>query len=332
MLHHWLEATDGSGSHVRVALLDYKKAFDLVDHNLLISKLYSVGVKPTVVNCICDFLRNRSQRVKLDSSCFLEFVNVPAGILQGTKIGPWLFLAMINDLSTTSALWKFADDTTLVEVIPKSSTSTLQNTVDGVLKWTDENVFRLNPTKCKEMQIDFRKKRGASTPLESEGKQFEVVKSAEILGLTVRDNLKWNDHIDNVTVKASQRVYLLKQLKRTDIDCLSLLQFYCACIRSVLEYACQLFHSSLPAYLSDQLERIQKRSLRIIHPDLNYIEALTKSSMSTFQDRRELLCRKLFMDIVDNKGHKLHHLLPPLNAITYRTRKSRKFRVPLSTL
>ena len=125
---------------------------------------------------------------------------------------------MINDLSTTSALWKFSDDTTLAEVIPKSSTSTLQNMVDGVLKWTDENVFRLNPTKCKGMQIDFRKKRGASSPLKSEGKQFEVVKSAKILDLTIRDDLKWNDHIDNVTVKASQRVYLLKQLMRADID------------------------------------------------------------------------------------------------------------------
>ena len=156
---------------------------------------------------------------------------------------------MINDLSSISALWKFADDTTLAEVIPESSTSTLQNTLDGVLKWADENVFRLNQTKCKEMQIDFRKNRGASVPLESKAKQFEVVKSAKILaGLTVRDDLKWNDHINNVTVKASQRVYLLKQLKHADIDCISLLQFYCACLRSVLEYACQSFHSSLPAY------------------------------------------------------------------------------------
>lgn len=105
MLHHWLDARDGSGSHVRVALLDYKKAFNLVDHwnYLLIAKLYSIGVKPNVVNWICDFLRNRSQHVKLDSSCFSEFVNVPAGIPQGTKISPWLFLAMINDLSTTPA-------------------------------------------------------------------------------------------------------------------------------------------------------------------------------------------------------------------------------------
>ena len=145
-------------------------------YNWLISKVYSIGVKPTVVNWICDFLRNRPQRVKLDSSCFSEFINVPDGIPQGTKIGPWLFLAVINDLSTTSALWKFADDTTLAEVIPKSSTSTLKNTVDGVLEWTDENVFRLNPSKCKEMQIDFRKNRGVYIPLESEGKQFEVVK------------------------------------------------------------------------------------------------------------------------------------------------------------
>ena len=70
MLHHWLEATDRSGSHVRVALLDYKKAFYLVhvDHNLLIAKLYSIGVKPTVVNWISDFLQNRSQHVKLDST------------------------------------------------------------------------------------------------------------------------------------------------------------------------------------------------------------------------------------------------------------------------
>ena len=55
-------------------------------------------------------------------------------------------------------------------------------------------------------------------PLESDGKQFEVLKSAKILGFTVRDDLEWNDHINNVTVKASQRVYLLKQLKRAAID------------------------------------------------------------------------------------------------------------------
>jgi hypothetical protein len=60
MLHRWLENT---GSRVRVALPDYRKAFDLVDHNILIAKHFSLGVKPTVVNWIADFLRGRSQRL-----------------------------------------------------------------------------------------------------------------------------------------------------------------------------------------------------------------------------------------------------------------------------
>ena len=50
MLHYWLCATDGNGATVRTALLDYRKAFDLVDHHLLIAKLFSLGVKPTIVN------------------------------------------------------------------------------------------------------------------------------------------------------------------------------------------------------------------------------------------------------------------------------------------
>ena len=89
MLHHWFEATDGTGAHVRAALLDYKKAFDLVDHNLLIAKLYSLGVKPAIVNWVADFLRDGYQRVKLNYDCFSDSKPVPAGIPQGTRIGPW---------------------------------------------------------------------------------------------------------------------------------------------------------------------------------------------------------------------------------------------------
>ena len=114
MLHHWFEATDGTGAQVRAALLDYKKAFDLVDHNLLIAKLYSLGVKPIIVNWVADFLRDRYQGVKLNFDCFSDSKPVPAGIPQGTRIGSWLFLVMINDLTmrnTLSSIWKFADDT-----------------------------------------------------------------------------------------------------------------------------------------------------------------------------------------------------------------------------
>ncbi|KAK2554088.1 hypothetical protein P5673_024434 [Acropora cervicornis] len=63
MFHTWLGATDSTGATVRTALLDFRKAFDLVDHHVLIAKLYSLGVKPTVMNWMVDFLRDRQQRV-----------------------------------------------------------------------------------------------------------------------------------------------------------------------------------------------------------------------------------------------------------------------------
>ena len=264
MMHTWLDALDGTGSTVRVALLDYRKAFDLVDHNLLVAKLSNYEIKPTVVNWIADFLRGRTQRVKINSA-YSNFLQVPAGIPQGTKIGPWLFLAIINDLcitkSPTSNLWKFADDTSVSEVIPKDGVSSLPDKVDEVNKWSNDNKFQLNPGKCKELRINFTTQPFTEEPLNTNEKPFEIVKSAKVLGMIVTNDLKWNKHVSNTVEKASKRLYLLRQLKRAEVETRSLYKFYTACIRSVVEYACQVFHSSLPNYLSMEIESIQKRAV-----------------------------------------------------------------------
>ena len=84
LFHHWLNACESLNTDVRTVLLDFKKAFDFVDHTLLIAKLYSLSVKPTVVSWIIEFLRDRSQRVKLNSNCFSSWLTVPAGVPQGT--------------------------------------------------------------------------------------------------------------------------------------------------------------------------------------------------------------------------------------------------------
>ena len=99
-----------------------------------------------------------------------------------------------------------------------------------VLRWSNDNRFKLNSLKCEELRIDFRRESNLDTVfVKANGNAFEIVKSAKILGATVRNDLKWNDHVDNITAKASQRIYLLKQLKGAGIDRKSLIQFYCAC-------------------------------------------------------------------------------------------------------
>ena len=101
--------------------------------------------------------------------------------------------------------------------------------------------------------------------MEIEGQIIERVRSAKILGITLRDDLLCTDHVNIITRKASKRLYLLRQLKRAGIDILDLVNIYCSCIRSTLEYACQVFHSNLPKFLSEEIERIQKRTCTYIY-------------------------------------------------------------------
>ena len=189
ILHHWSEATDGTGAHVIVALLDYKKAFELVDHNLLMPR--------SQTHC-CQrgggLFTKQISTCKAESDCSSDFKPVPAGIPQGTRIGPWLFLVMINNLTSSNALSskrKFADDTTVSEIVPKFGASVLQDTVHDILRWSNDNRFKLNSLKCKELRIDFRRENNLYTvSLEANGNAFEIVKSAKIIGVTVRNDLK----------------------------------------------------------------------------------------------------------------------------------------------
>lgn len=336
MIHNWLKNTDGNGSTIRVCLLDYRKAFDLIDHNLLITKLSNIGISRAVINWIVSFLTQRHQRVKISADCLSTSQSIPAGIAQGTKIGPWLFLAAINDLRVSSPqiqMWKFADDTTVSEVIPKGQPSKIQQSMDEISLWSTNNLFQINGTKCKELTITFRKDDLDYDAIKIQNNEVDKTSEAKILGLTITDNLKWNSHIDEIVKKSSKRIYLLKQLKLSGVESSALIRFYCACIRSVLEYSCQVFHSSLPKYLTDDLERIQRRSLRVIYPGLSYKAALTKAELPTLEERRESLCNKLYNQIEKNNSHKLASILPPKRNVNnyYSLRRSKVYHLKPKT-
>ena len=97
MTHQWSQATDATGAAVKVALFDYRKAFDLIDHNLLDTKILGLYIPRSVAGWVLDFLTDL-KRVKLPADCLSEWGPVPAGLPQGTRLSPWLFLLMISDL------------------------------------------------------------------------------------------------------------------------------------------------------------------------------------------------------------------------------------------
>ena len=190
-----------------------------MDHNILVGKPRTLGVKPTAINWIIDFLRDRKQRVKLNG-VYSEWLDVPAGVPQGTRLGPLLFLVLINDLRLPDgsfAVWKFADDTTVSDIVAPSKQSALQQAVDSISTWSQDNCLQLNPSKCKELKSCFKSSPPTHSPVELDGFVFERVDSAKLLGVTISDDFKWNDHIFNTTSKAAKRLYLLRQLKRAGI-------------------------------------------------------------------------------------------------------------------
>ena len=117
-------------------------------------------------------------------------------------------------------------------------------------------------------------------------------------------------------------------IKRAGVDLDALVKFYCACVRSVLEYACQAFHSSHPVYLSKQIERIQKRALRILCPGESYEAELNITGLETLFDRRENLSVELFQNISNNNQHKLFNLLPELSTNELNLRCKARYKVP----
>ena len=118
----------------------------------------------------------------------------------------------------------------------------LQLAIDHVNNWSRDNLFLLNP--CKELHICFKRKPPDFTPAVLNGMSLERILSDKVLGVTIRSDLKWNDHIDEITTKAAQRLYLLRLLKRAFAPPDDLILLYC-CVRADL-HGTTLSHATTP--------------------------------------------------------------------------------------
>ena len=123
------------------------------------------------------------------------------------------------------------------------------------------------------MVFDFSKEKRNFPLLQIDNIEVERVNSAEILGVMIQNNMNWWEHVTKIVKKAGKRLYMLRLLKRANANTKALSTVYITVIRPVLEYACQVWHFNIPEYLSDDIERVQKRALRIILPELCYADA-----------------------------------------------------------
>ena len=224
------------------------------------------------------------------------------------------FVLMINDLDVnTPHLWKFFDDITASEVVPKGNTSKAQSIVHQVIEWSHINREQLNPDNCKELQISFSRSPVELDAVVIDRKEVDVVSTAKLLGLITNADLNWNAHVENVAWKATKRLHFLVQLKRTKLSPTDLILYYNTCVRSVVDYAVQVLYNALPQYPINALVRIEKRAISIILPSTSYNYACEILGITPMVDHIDSLCDKLFHSIASDKDHTLNRLLPPLH-------------------
>ena len=143
--------------------------------------------------------------------------------------------------------------------------------------------MKLSPKKSKEMIISFgnQTQNESLPPITIEDQPIVREDTAKLVGITIQNNLKWDNQITDMIKKAQKKLYYLTMLKRSAAPTKDLLTVYKSIVRSQLEYAIPAWSTSLTEEQKKNLETLQKRAMKIIKPEKQYQEALSDSNMET---------------------------------------------------
>ena len=206
-----------SGKDICAVFLDYRKAFDSVPHAPLMRKLQDIGLHVNLLAWLYDYLTLRRQRVVVDGATSNQ-VAVVSGVPQGSVLGPLLFSIYINgitevDISPQSRRVLYCDDVLLYRGIsqPQDDLTSVQSDLLKLAKWSDEQLLQLNRGKCKYMIVSKKHRATLNTGVSLclGGTTLEEVECYKYLGVLVKNNLTWSDHIAGICSKAKQILGML---------------------------------------------------------------------------------------------------------------------------
>ena len=325
-------------SAVIAAFIDWQAAFDRQDPTMAIKKFLELGVRPSLIPILVSYLSDRKMRVKYNNETSSEH-SLNGGGPQGTLLGQIEYLVNSNDNADSvdpEDRFKYIDDLSILELIMMTgllhqynfhehvpsdmpadhlylhpSTFNTQARLDSISEWTDTNLMKLNTAKSNYM-IFSRSIEEVATRLTLNGVNLEQVHVSKILGLWISEDLSWSRNTKETCIRAYARMSLLTKLKYVGTKTIDLLDVYKLFIRSILEHCSVVFHSSLAQEDVQNLERIQKTSLKVIFGDEyeSYESALQKSGLETLHSRRETRCLEFAKRCIK---HPVHSRLFPLN-------------------
>ena len=253
-----------SGKEIRVVFCDISKAFDRVWHSGLIHKLKAAGVTGNLLQWFTSYLENRKQRVVL-SGVKSIWNYIKAGVLQGSILGPLLFLLYINDIVTEirSNIRLFADDTSLYIIVdnPDAAAEILNTDLNKISKWAKSWLVKFNPNKNESLIISRKINQPDHPPVFMSNQEINEVQFHKHLGIYIASDCSWHKHIEYVKSKAWSRINVMRKFKYT-LDRKSLETIYIAFVRPILEYA-DVVWDNCTQQEKHEIEKIQLEAARI---------------------------------------------------------------------